>query len=345
VQDHDGQDEVFSLFWKMARTKRKLCKEEAEIDCILDERKVGKKKKKQKHEYLCAWTDGQEPQWVAALYLKGTPALEEWKDKEDEEPEIFDAPSVLSEKIQELTQFLKTAKRTSILLGAGMSAPILPTFRGKDGLWTKNAHLNSKIDAKVSDGLQPTLAHYGLVALEKAGYLHHVSTQNYDDLSSRSGFPGAKLSELHGNIFTETCDDCHKTYHRDFEVPKDDSEDHSTGRSCGDCGGILRDSIIHFKEDLPEEDLSLAKKCFAESDLTIVLGSSLRVEPAAGLPFRKKKRKIAGQSRKQDVTACIVNLQHTPYDSWADLIIHGTCNQVMDAVAKELLGEKWRQTI
>ena len=324
----------------MAGNKRKAATEEAEIECILDER-GNDSKKKQKREYLCSWTDGQDPQWVAAKYLKGTPALEEWEDQQDEKPEILDPPVVLATKTQDLIQLVKHAKRTSILLGAGISAPVLPTFRGKHGLWTKKAHLNDKADAKVSDGLQPTLAHYGLVALEKAGYIHYVATQNYDDLSIRSGFPENKLSELHGNIFTETCDDCHKVFHRDFEVPKDDSDDHSTGRKCEECGGILRDSIIHFSEDLPEPALTRAMKAFAKSDLTIVLGSSLHVEPAAGLPFSGKQR----TRTKRDFKACIVNLQSTGYDSEADLIIHGTCDAVIDAVAKELIGENWLQTI
>mmetsp|Transcript_20669 Transcript_20669/g.50765 ORF Transcript_20669/g.50765 Transcript_20669/m.50765 type:complete len:336 (+) Transcript_20669:152-1159(+) len=335
----------------MAGNKRKTAPcnnptitEEAEIECILDERgndNGKKKKRKQTHEYLCAWTDGQEPQWVAAKYLKGTLALEEWENQEEEEPEIFDSPEVLTEKCHSLAQLIQNAKRTSILLGAGISAPILPTFRGKHGLWTKGAHHNKKANAKVSDGLQPTLAHEGLVALEKAGFIYYKATQNYDDLSSRSHFPAHKLSELHGNIFTETCDDCHKVFHRDFEVPKDDSVDHETGRHCEDCGGILRDSIIHFEENLPERALTTAMNKFAESDLTIVLGSSLKVEPAASLPFRGRKRTRSNRVYR-DVKACIVNLQPTGYDSQADLIIHGTCDQVIDAVAKELLGSNWR---
>jgi len=55
-----------------------------------------------------------------------------------------------------------------------------------------------------------------------------IATQNYDALSARSGFPTSKLSKLHGNIFTETCSKCSRVYHRDYEVPLDDSVDHET---------------------------------------------------------------------------------------------------------------------
>lgn len=298
----------------------------------------GDAKRRRGREYLCAWTDGEEPQWVAAKYLKGAPALKEWENQEEEEPEIFDSPAILEEKCKSLANLVRNARKTSILLGAGISAPILPTFRGKHGLWTKEAHLNRKANAKVSDGLQPTLAHFGLVALEKAGFVHHVASQNYDDLSNRSGFPESKLSELHGNIFAETCDDCDAVFHRDFEVPMDDSLEHETGRTCEECGGTLRDSIVHFGEGLPARAIAIAKEKFNESDLTIVLGSSLNVEPAASLPFRKKTR-----SKTKCSSSCIVNLQSTNYDSEADLIIHGTCNQVVDAIAKDLLGNHWNR--
>lgn len=315
--------------------------EEAEIECILDERgSGGSNKKKKKHEYLCAWADGkEEPQWVNAKYVKGTPALEEWHDLEECQAEILDSPDVLQQKCHLLATLCKTSKRVSFLLGAGISAPVLPTFRGKHGLWTKEGYKNDKASAKVSDGIiQPTLAHRGLVALEKAGYVYWVATQNYDDLSRRSGFPYSKLSELHGNIFTETCDDCHKLFHRNVEVPKDDAVRHETGRFCEDCSGILRDSIIHFEEDLPWHELKMANAKFVGSDLTIVLGSSLQVEPAASLPFRAKRRSRRCGTKK---VACIVSLQPTGYDDEADLIIRGTCDQVIDAIAKELLGESW----
>lgn len=325
--------------------------EMADVAYIIDERGGKNKRKRQstkrntkpkKHEYLCVWTDGEDPQWVDAKYLKDSTALEEWNDKEDEEPEVYDKPKVLEEKCKTLSSYIQNAKRTCFLLGAGISAPVLPTFRGKNGLWTKHAFKNEKVDAKVSDGLQPTLAHRALVALEKAGHVYWIATQNYDDLSARSGYPESKLSELHGNIFTETCSDCHATYHRDFEVPLDDSTDHETGRKCEKCNGILRDNIIHFGEDLPWHDLKMANAKFVGSDLTIVLGSSLNVEPAASLPFRSKRRRTRSSSNEQtQPKACIVNLQSTPYDDESDLIIRNTCDKVMDTIAKSILGKSW----
>eukprot|EP00957_Ditylum_brightwellii_P187880 14305379-Ditylum_brightwellii.AAC.1 len=109
--------------------------------------------------------------------------------------------------------------------------------------------------------------------------------------------------------------------HCDYEVPLDDLVDNETGRTCDDtdCGGDLRDNFVHFEENL-----------------TVVLGSSLKVEPAASLPFKSKQRNTSLNAK-----AAIVSLQTTPFDAEADLIIHATCDKVMDCVAKVLHGESW----
>ena len=64
--------------------------------------------------------------------------------------------------------------------------------------------------------------------------------------------------------------------------------DHTTSRICSDpaCKGGLRDSIINFGEALPEEELVSAFREGDKADLCIVLGSSLRVQPASSIPHR-----------------------------------------------------------
>jgi len=50
---------------------------------------------------------------------------------------------------------------------------------------------------------QPTASHALLSELEEAGRVNFVASQKNDDLFRE--FLKAKLSELHGNIYTETC--------------------------------------------------------------------------------------------------------------------------------------------
>ena len=67
--------------------------------------------------------------------------------------------------------------------------------------------------------------------------------------------------------------------------------DHATSRKCADpeCGGVLQDSIINFGEALPEQELENAFKEGDTADLCIVLGSSLRVQPANHVPRKVHK--------------------------------------------------------
>lgn len=155
----------------------------------------------------------------------------------------------------------------------------------------------------------------------------------------RAGFPVAKLAELHGNIYIERCERCNASYTRDFEVAAADAPaHHRTDRTCdaAGCGGRLLDNIVHFHEALPWGALTMANAKFVGADMTVVLGSSLSVEPAAGLAFKAKRRRraVAGQV---PVRAVIVNLQPTPRDGEADLVIHARCDEVLEAVARALL--------
>eukprot|EP00056_Hartaetosiga_gracilis_P000922 m.41365 g.41365 ORF g.41365 m.41365 type:complete len:385 (+) comp10418_c0_seq1:191-1345(+) len=304
--------------------------EEADVDRILEEKGKGKRKK-----YLCSWMDNAPPQWVKAADLEGTVALDEWITATENLEEEFEDEEVVKTKSKTLAGWVKSARRPCILVGAGLSAPVLPTFRGKGGLWTRNP---VAFDPSKGPPPPPTTAHKALVALAKAGFVYHLGSQNYDDILGRAGFPLEKMSELHGNVYMEVCENCSHQYHRDFYVAKDDAISHETGRTCEQegCNGALRDNIVHFEENLPWGVLSKCNAKFVGADLTIALGTSLRVEPAASMPFKSKRR-----SRILKPKVTIVNLQPTPNDDEADLIIRGTCDSVLAVVANELCGEGW----
>lgn len=286
--------------------------------------------------------DGAKPQWVGAEHLANTAALDTWENGDEDIDEQPDPPEVVRVKCDQLVEWLRHAKRPCFMLGAGISASVLPTFRGAGGLWTKSAGSRIPENAPALGGLPiPTLAHRGLVALEKVGKVNWVATQNYDNLSVRSGFPEKKLSELHGNIYTEHCPQCQLVFRRGFEVELPTATHHETGRHCPDCGDELRDNIVHFGEDLPFHQLKMANAKFVGTDLAIVLGSSLQVEPAASLPFRAKRRYRDTSSARPRPKSVVVNLQPTPNDGEADLVIRATCDEVIERLATEFLGADW----
>lgn len=95
------------------------------------------------------------------------------------------------------------------------------------------------------------------------------------------------ISELHGNTNLEVCSTCKQQYMRDFRVRNAKHVfDHKTGRKCDNptCRGDLKDTIINFKESLDEVILETAFNHGALADLHVVLGTSLRVTPAANIP-------------------------------------------------------------
>jgi NAD-dependent SIR2 family protein deacetylase len=112
-----------------------------------------------------------------------------------------------------------------------------------------------------------------LVELQRRGILKCLVSQNCDGLHLRSGMNSAHLAELHGNMNLETCKKCKARYLRDFDTDMD-HDDHTTGRRCDKpaCRGKLMDSLIHFGENLPEDELNKAFDHAEKADVCLVLG-------------------------------------------------------------------------
>ncbi len=119
---------------------------------------------------------------------------------------------------------------------------------------------------------------------EPAGRVRFVVSQNVDGLHLRSGLDGNALAELHGNIFQERCAECDRVYFRNFDVGGCGFRE--TPRACdAPCGGRLVDMVLDWQDPLPVHELQLAKRHSLLADLSIALGTSFRVQPAAGIPL------------------------------------------------------------
>jgi NAD-dependent deacetylase len=79
---------------------------------------------------------------------------------------------------------------------------------------------------------------------------------------------------------------------------------------CPKCGRVLKPAITFFGESLPVDALREASEEAQEADLMLVLGTSLTVYPAAGLPQHTLRN--GGQ-------IVIVNNMVTPLDNQAVL--------------------------
>ena len=164
----------------------------------------------------------------------------------------------------------------------------------------------------VIDGVKPNRAHLRLAELEREGKLRAVVTQNIDGLHQAAG--SKNVLELHGSIQRAYCSRCRRPYpaelmNRGEGVPR-----------CG-CGGVIRPDIVLYEEPLNEDVVSRAIKYIKEAEVLIIGGTSLNVYPAAGLINYYRGSRLA-----------LVNLSETPYDSYADLVIHEKIGGVFSRV-------------
>ena len=206
---------------------------------------------------------------------------------------------------------------------------VLPTG---PGVWELRDHPGAKRSSKVrvtpSTKAIPSVTHMALVELAKRNLVKFVVSQNTDGLHLRSGLPSDILAELHGNSNLETCKKCHTKYLRDFRTRTANKvHDHATSRKCSKCRSVLYDSIINFGENLPEYELETSFDHAKKADVCLVLGSSLRVTPAANIPETVGER---GQK------LIIGNLQLTPMANLASMNIHALCDKIMIKLMEKL---------
>jgi mono-ADP-ribosyltransferase sirtuin 6 len=260
--------------------------------------------------------------------------LSEYKDKGVcGLPENKDTKRRLAVKLKRLTELIQKSNHTVVLTGAGISTSAgIPDFRGPYGIWTEESQRKRKRSKAppISVGdfaqAQPTLTHRAILKLVELGQVQYCITQNVDGLHRRSGLSRQYHSVLHGCVFTEVCEQCQTEHFRDYDVGGMSCQ--RTGRTCEECGGHLRDIVLDWEDELPERDFERATDQCEQADLVICLGTSLRIEPAGSLPTFAKK-------------FVIVNLQETPYDDEAELIVRAPVDDVMNEVLTQLGHPDW----
>lgn len=243
--------------------------------------------------------------------------------------EFFDQPHVLQEKVERLASLIRKSKHLVVFTGAGISTSCgIPDFRGPKGIWTLQREGKALPEASLPfHRAMPSLTHMALVELERAGILKFLISQNVDGLHLRSGIPREKLAELHGNSFMETCPSCGVEYLRDFEVETIGLKETSRRCAVKSCGVKLKDTVLDWEDALPEKEMNLAEKHCKMADIVLCLGTSLQITPACNLPLKT----LRGGGK-----IVIVNLQKTPKDKKASLVIHGLVDKVISGAMNML---------
>jgi NAD-dependent deacetylase len=214
----------------------------------------------------------------------------------------------------------------------------IPHFRGKGGLWTmfdpyKVAHIDTfrldpaqywtySLNHRRADA-EPNAAHLALVELERRGHLRAVVTQNTDGLHQKAG--SGRVIELHGSSHSVVCLDCEASFPR-AEIDRLNRE--HCPPNCPACGGrYLKPTVVLFGEPLPVRALHEAQALAIAADVLLVVGSSLQVFPAAGVP------RLA---RENGAEVCIVNAEPTPFDDRAAIVIHGKAGEILPDIVRRI---------
>lgn len=180
-------------------------------------------------------------------------------------------------------------RKVVVISGAGLSAPSgLPTFRDNNGYWRQYRFedvasprawesqpevvlefYNERRTKAAS--VEPNAGHLAIAELERR-FEVVVVTQNVDDLHERAG--STKVIHLHGELSKarSTADES-LVYHLGAKPI-------AMGDVC-EKGSQLRPHIVWFGEEVKTIDLAAAE--VANAGRVLVVGTSLKVYPAAGL--------------------------------------------------------------
>lgn len=256
------------------------------------------------------------------------------------------------------------------LTGAGLSTDSgIPDYRGPDSLrrtsgrtpmtyqeFTSGAAAQRRYWARSHVGwarmahARPNAGHHAVAALEAAGVLHGLITQNVDGLHAAAG--SRAVIDLHGRIDTVVCLGCEHRSPRTLlqerfdalnpgfvesagaaveAAPDGDAELEATDgfrpAACTVCDGVLKPDVVFFGENVPRERVARA---YAMVDALegrgalLVAGSSLTV--MSGLRFVRRAHKLG-------VPVVIVNRGATRGDELATVLLDAGCSEVLPMLA------------
>jgi len=246
-----------------------------------------------------------------------------------------------AERIDDVRRRIDAAERVVVLTGAGISTESgIPDFRGPRGVWTRNpgAEKQSTIQNYLADPevrkaawrarvdspawtAEPNVGHRALVALERRGKLHALVTQNIDELHQRAGSSPAKVVEVHGSMRRVMCWECGRRAPMEEALARVRAGEGDP--PCPACGGIQKSDTISFGQALVPEVIERALRAASEADLLLAIGSTLQVQPVAGMV------PIAARAGADIV---IVNDQPTVMDAITDVVVRARIGEVLAAI-------------
>ena len=277
-----------------------------------------------------------------------------------------DAPPASEQDLERLAALLES-RRVAVLTGAGCSTESgIPDYRGPET--RRRARNPVRFDAFVHDARArrrywaravvgwgrfastvPNAAHLAIAAMEEAGVVRGLVTQNVDRLHHAAG--SREVVELHGALAEVRCMECGAIEERDHlqrrllthnpdwaslhteMAPDGDAElplalvDRFEVVDCERCGGFLKPNVVFFGESVPRETVERAYRIVDDADVLLVVGSSLAV--FSGYRF-VKRASSAGHP------VALVNLGECRGDAHAVVALQARAGDVLPRLAARL---------
>jgi NAD-dependent deacetylase len=248
-----------------------------------------------------------------------------------------------NEAINKAAELIRKSHHTVVLTGAGISTPSgIPDFRSPGtGLWTRSDPMKvASLSAFRHNpdqfytwfhplavqiySAQPNPAHIALAKLQAAGYVTAIITQNIDGLHTRAG--SENVVEVHGTLNSLTCTNCYR------QVPAEtilhEYIDRCAVPHCKACSSVLKPDVILYEEQLPVKTWLKAEQATKDSELMLVIGTSLEVMPSARLPV---------EAMNHGAHLIILNTAATFMDVRADVVIHADVAETLPLITKQIL--------
>lgn len=271
--------------------------------------------------------------------------------------------SDISNAASRLRDWLARFERVFVLTGAGVSTGSgIPDYRDAEGNWKRPAPVTwqaftgdpavyrrywarSYVGWPKFSVAHPNAAHHALAALENAGPVSTLLTQNVDGLHQAAG--SRHVIDLHGRLDQVICLSCGTQIARDALQPRlvDDNPDWHPGAAamapdgdadiaadaetvfvpphCARCGGLLKPDVVFFGENVPRARVHDAQAALTASEAMLVVGSSLMVY--SGFRFAK-------MASDAGLPLAILNAGTTRADALAELRLAAEIGATLDAV-------------
>ena len=255
---------------------------------------------------------------------------------------------------------LMRGRRTVVLSGAGISTESgIPDYRGPDGSlrarkpmtyqqFVGSEQARRRYWARSAVGWErvasarPNAGHRALAAMEAAGHVGGVITQNVDGLHQAAG--SRRVLELHGALADVRCLSCGSVERRDTYQDRllraNPGWDAQPGRAapdgdvdlapgvdsgfsvpgCRACGGVMKPDVVFFGENVPRGRVDAAFAMVDQAQVLLVAGSSLAV--FSGFRFVER-------AAKDGTPVAIVNRGQTRGDAMAAVRLEGRLGDVL----------------